>query len=186
VGEIWQKVSSSELARLSRLKNPYDALAVFRRKKQPEITFKEMIVLLDDIQDPGNLGTIIRTAAWFGIRQIVCSPGTADIFNPKTLQAAAGAIAESRIYYENPRIFLQKTDLPVYAADLQGENIFKINLPRNMILVMGNEGHGIGTETEKFIKHRIHIPKAEFSGIESLNVSVSAALIMGKWFEFNA
>jgi TrmH family RNA methyltransferase len=175
-------VEDDEIKKASLLKNPQDVIAVFVQRK---VSFdKEMLchglsLLLDGIQDPGNLGTIIRIADWFGIKNVVCSPDTSDIYNPKTIQATMGGIAHVNIFYEPLAELLQEwTELSVYGTFLEGKNIYCEKLNSSGLIVMGNEGNGISPSLEKYITHRLHIPSfpSETLPTKSLNVAVATAV----------
>ena len=184
-------VSEKELGRISKLKTPNQALAVIRMPNyvaDPEDLHGNLSLLLDDIQDPGNLGTIIRTADWFGVKNIYCSLSTADVFSPKVIQATMGSFTRVRVHYTDLPEWLDKLDegIPVYGAFLQGENLYahKASLPA--LLVIGNESKGISSPVAQRIKHRLRIPGGGApvipgQGAESLNASVAAAIIMA-WF----
>ena len=142
---------------------------------------KDWVLALDDVQDPGNMGTIIRLADWFGIRDIFCSEATVDCFNPKVVQATMGAIARVRVHYVPLPKFLQRMSsegIPVYGTFLEGENIYDAELPATGVLVMGNEGQGISAAVGQQTTHKLYIPSyptdAETS--ESLNVAVATAV----------
>ncbi len=174
-------VTKAELQRISTLKKPYDALAVFPKPAwKPD--YRQSFLYLDHINDPGNLGTVIRTADWFGVRQIVCSPGSADVFNPKTVQATMGALANLKVFYIEPADFFPRINLPVFAAGMQGENTFNIPWPHRAVLVLGNEAHGISPELIPYTNRQITIPHDPAKKSESLNVAIAAAVILGTWF----
>ena len=175
------KLTKAELQRISTLKKPYDALAVFPKPAwKPD--YRQSFLYLDHINDPGNLGTVIRTADWFGVRQIVCSPGSADVFNPKTVQATMGALANLKVFYIEPADFFPRINLPVFAAGMQGENTFNIPWPHRAVLVLGNEAHGISPELIPYTNRQITIPHDPAKKSESLNVAIAAAVILGTWF----
>ncbi len=179
-------VTEEELARLSFLQNPQQVLAVFPilSNNQPEDYTKELkgklTLALDSVQDPGNLGTIIRIADWFGIETIICSHETADVYNPKVVQATMGSIARVKVIYTD----LQKTlkhlseSLPIYGTFLNGDNIYKSNLSNDGVIVMGNEGRGISKEVAKVITNRILIPNYPEGRkcADSLNVAIATAI----------
>ncbi len=177
-----------ELKKVSFLKTPQGILGLFKQKNNiPDVRTPkhELCLAIDDVQDPGNLGTIIRIADWFGIEHIYCSIGTVDVYNPKTVQATMGALARVNVYYvELPQYLasLEKS-VPVYGTFLNGKNIYEHSLSTNGIIVMGNEGKGIGAECEKFIDERILIPNfpAGRSTSESLNVSTATAIVCGEF-----
>jgi len=171
-----------EIDKVSLLKNPQQMLAVFKQPQYqldfPSLSGKLSLVL-DTVQDPGNLGTIIRIADWFGIENIICSPETADVYNPKTVQATMGALARVKVHYTDLSVFLeQNKTLPVYGAFLEGENIYAANLTPEGLIVMGNEGNGISEKIEPFISKRLYIPNypAGQPTSESLNVAVATAI----------
>lgn len=179
-------VTEEELARLSFLQHPQQVLAVFSilSNNQSEDYTKELkgklTLALDSVQDPGNLGTIIRIADWFGIETIICSHETADVYNPKVVQATMGSIARVKVIYTD----LQKTlkhlseSLPIYGTFLNGDNIYKSNLSNDGVIVMGNEGRGISKEVAKVITNRILIPNYPEGRkcADSLNVAIATAI----------
>lgn len=179
-----EAVTSDELKRASLLKAPQDVIALFeipQTEANIESAASENLVLaLDDVQDPGNLGTIIRIADWFGIKDIFCSRGTADVYNPKAVQATMGAIARVRLHYTDLARVISglPAGIPVYGTYLDGETIYDAGLTQNGVIVMGNEGNGISAETGKAVTRRIYIPNwpagAETS--ESLNVAIATAI----------
>ena len=177
------EVNDVELKKASFLKTPQKVLAVFRKVafdyNMGEL--KGMLSLaLDNVQDPGNLGTIIRIADWFGIRHIFCSEGTADVFNPKTVQATMGAIGRVGVHYVDLPEFLKNIhkDIPVYGTFLDGENIYEHALSLYGIIVMGNEGNGISNQVAGAVSRKLFIPSfpAGNKTSESLNVAVATAI----------
>lgn len=182
------EVSEEELKRASFLRTPQGVLAVF---KQPQYDIdittpeQELCLALDNVQDPGNLGTIIRIADWFGIENIYCSTGSADAYNPKTIQATMGAIGRVKIHYINLADMLStiKGKANIYGTFLDGENIYGQHLENKGIIVMGNEGNGISEECGKLINKRLFVPNypTERSTSESLNVSVATAIICSEF-----
>ena len=176
------EVSFDELSRASLLKNPQDVLAVF---DQPiydtsiEVMNQSLCLALDDIQDPGNLGTIIRLADWFGIEHIFCSYGTVDVYNPKVVQATMGALARVKIHYCNlVTLISSMKNIPVYGTFLDGNNIYEETLSNNGLIVMGNEGNGVSEEVSRLINKRLYIPNYPSSRetSESLNVAIATAV----------
>ena len=175
-GEYIRTVSEDELQKAGFLKTPNQALAIFPQKKEQKIEYKgKWTLVLDTIQDPGNLGNIIRTADWFGLEQIIASHDTADQYNPKVVQASMGSLARVQVVYENPENFLSKTTLPVYGAMLSGENIYNIPKSKEGILIIGNEGKGIQENLQRLITTRVTIPKK--GKAESLNAATAFAII---------
>ena len=180
--------TEDELRKISNQKSPQGVLAVFEKSKyqlKNEDIFGKLSLALDDVQDPGNLGTIIRVADWFGITDLFCSEHSADIFNPKTVQATMGALARVRCHTVNLVEFLNETKkyLPVYGTFMDGKDIYNETLTPNGIIVMGNEGNGISELVEKQVSKRLSIPnfpKGQQTS-ESLNVGVATALICAEF-----
>lgn len=183
-----EMVSQQELKKLSFLKTPQNVLGVF---KKPVSNFKfgqhsnQLSLCLDGIQDPGNMGTIIRLADWFGMRTIFCSKDTADVFNPKVVQASMGAIARVEIIYTDLSEFCRKSvkeyNMQVFGTFMDGKNIYSLNLPSSGLIVMGNEGSGIRPEIEQMVSQRITIPSFSEGGMESLNVGIAAAIVCSEF-----
>lgn len=177
------KISDSELERISGFKQANKVLALVEIKEAQGINTTEnnLILLLDDIKDPGNLGTIIRTADWFGITQIICSPNSVDVYNPKVIQASMGAIFRMNILY---RDLIQTVDelkiasYEILGADMTGEDAFTFNYQQKSVLIMGSESHGLSEELKK-ASTCISIPKTGES--ESLNVGMAAGIIMAQY-----
>jgi len=175
-------VSEAELKKISALTTPNDCLAVFKIPEQKQINESGLIVALDDIRDPGNLGTIIRLCDWFGIKELVCSEETVDVFNPKVIQATMGSITRVNINYLNLENFISVTNLPVFGTFMDGENIYKLSLPKEGIIIMGNEANGISAALEKAVKNRISIPRfGDLQQTESLNVATATAIILSEF-----
>ncbi|MEW5676921.1 RNA methyltransferase [Flavobacterium enshiense] len=175
-------VTEAELKKISALKTPNNCLALFEIPKGEEISEAGLIVALDDIRDPGNLGTILRLCDWFGIQNVVCSEETVDIYNPKVVQATMGSITRVNVIYTDLEVFLEKTQLPVYGTFMDGENIYKNNLPDNGVIVMGNEANGISPAIEKLCTQRIAIPRfGDLKQTESLNVATATAIILSEF-----
>lgn len=170
-------ISTNELAQLSTLKTPNKLIAVFKRRNQQTDSTKKGVVL-DGVQDPGNLGTILRIADWFGVSQIICSHETVDVYNSKVIQASMGAIYRINVVYTDLKNFLSNTNQPSYAALLDGTDFQKVSFEENALLIMGNEGKGIHNELLPFINHRITIPKV--GQAESLNVGTATAILTAK------
>ena len=182
-------VSKDELSRISFLKTTPEVVALCKIPTL-EIDWEEitgdLTFVLDEIQDPGNLGTIVRLADWFGIRNIICSEGCADLFNPKVVQSTMGAFARVKVHYVSLTPFLEKAlhlNLPVYGAFLEGENLYKCDLTPNGILVMGNEGNGISDLVAKTVMRKINIPSFPSDEVtsESLNVAIATSVICAEF-----
>jgi|SRR5690606_27776420 len=173
-------ISDAELKKISALTTPNNSLAVFRMTEPQGITEKNNIVALDKIRDPGNLGTIIRLCDWFGIRDLVCSEDTVDLFNPKVLQATMGSIKRVNINYVNLPEFLAQTKLPILGTFMDGDAIYKTELPQDAIIVLGNEANGISPEIERLITQKITIPRFG-NHTESLNVATATAIVLSEF-----
>ena len=176
-------VDGKNMKRMSGLKTPSQSLAVVQIPKytlNPEGLKNQLTIALDEIQDPGNLGTIIRLADWFGITNVICSLDTADCYNPKVVQATMGAITRVKIYYLSLTELLTSLspNTPIYGTFLSGSNIYNSKLSSNGLIVMGNEGKGISKEVEALIQHRLYIPAFTQNerGSESLNVAIATAI----------
>ena len=183
------ELSDAERKQLSSMTTPQAQIAVFKKREMSLPTIdhiaRELTLVLDDIQDPGNLGTIIRTADWFGIRHIVCSPHTADCYGPKVVQATMGALARVDISYTPLPEFIrsvrqQLPSLPVYGTLLEGEDIYAKRLSDAGLIVMGNEGNGISKEVRELLTRPLFIPPypADAHTIESLNVGIATAVTL--------
>jgi len=173
------EVNNVELEKISTLQAPQGILALIAIPENleiaPEALVGEFSLALDGIQDPGNMGTIIRTADWFGFKNIICSTNTVEAFNPKTVQATMGSLARVNICYTSLPEYIQNLEIPVYAAMLNGESLYEIEWERNGLVVLGNEGKGVSDEVANLISRRLTIPRV--GAAESLNVSISAAII---------
>lgn len=178
-----------DIRKASLLKNPQDVIAVFR---QPDWSIEtvdpagQLVLALDGIQDPGNLGTIIRIADWFGLESIVCSPDTADLFNPKVVQATMGALARVKVFYTDLTEWLsqqQEKGVSIYGTLLDGEDIYRKKLTETGILIMGNEGKGISPEIEALVNEKLFIPSypAGRDTSESLNVATATAIVCAEF-----
>lgn len=175
-------LSETQLKKISLLKTPNKAVAIFNMPKPQPIDKEKLILVLDDIRDPGNLGTIIRLCDWFGIKDLVCSQGTVDCYNPKVVQATMGSLARVNITYLNLMDFLSDASTKIFAANMKGENIYKTVLPASGVVVMGNEANGISPDIMKMASHRITIPRyGELQQTESLNVATAAAIILSEF-----
>ena len=178
--------NSQQMARISQFDTPSDVVAVYEK---PEDVIdsgrvaKSLNIVLDNIQDPGNLGTIIRLADWFGIRDIFASRTTVDVYNHKVVQATMGAIARVKVHYGDLEQFFEEyPDLPVYGTFLDGKDIYNSDLGKQGFVIFGNEGQGISAKVAKHVNQRLLIPKANTAGSESLNVGVAAAITISEFF----
>ena len=175
-------VSDADLKKISALSTPNTCLAVFRIPKEEKIKESGLLVVLDAIRDPGNLGTIIRLCDWFGIQQLICSKETVDVYNPKVVQATMGSITRVNVNYVNLYDFLSSTSLPVFGTFMTGLSIYDATLPREGIVVVGNEANGISKELENIIKNRLTIPHfGSLQKAESLNVATATAIVLSEF-----
>ncbi|WP_348813012.1 TrmH family RNA methyltransferase [Flavobacterium maritimum] len=175
-------INESDLKKISALATPNTCLAVFKMPKEKEIVEAGLILALDSIRDPGNLGTILRLCDWFGINQLLCSKETVDIFNPKVVQATMGSITRVNVNYIDLNAFIAQTKLPVFGTFMDGTNIYSTNLPQEGIIIMGNEANGISEDLEKLIKNRLTIPRfGDLQKTESLNVATATAIVLSEF-----
>lgn len=182
------EVDETELHKISQQKTQQGVIAIFEKPHHTwtiESINKRLCLALDNVQDPGNLGTIIRLADWFGISDIFCSEYSADAFSPKTVQASMGALARVRVHTVNLSDFLEdmSSEIPIYGTFMDGENIYTKTLTSHGIIVMGNEGNGISPEIEKWVTQRLLIPSFPLGQAtsESLNVGIASALVCGEF-----
>jgi len=175
-------ITETELKKISFLSTPNKALAIFKIPKAKVLNEQGLIVALDTVQDPGNLGTIIRLCDWFGVSNLLCSIGTVDCYNPKVVQATMGSIARVNITYLDLETFLAKAETPVFGAYMDGDNVYKTKLPQDGILVMGNEANGISKTIEKHVTNRVSIPRfGALQETESLNVATATAILLSEF-----
>lgn len=172
------EISITDLAKVSSLKTPQEVIALVNIPVWPALDNAKLgqkfTLVLDGIQDPGNMGTIIRTADWFGIETIICSDDTVDAYNPKVVQASMGSLSRINVYYVNLTNFLLNAGLPVFGAVLDGENIYDTDFGKEGLVVMGNEGNGLRPEIEDLVNKSVTIPRT--GGAESLNVAIAVAV----------
>jgi TrmH family RNA methyltransferase len=171
------EINESELSRISQLKTPNQVVGLFKqfKKTSPEITGR-ISLALDTVQDPGNLGTIIRTADWFGISQVICSPDSADVYNPKVVQATMGSISRVKVFYTELEEWLKQQTIKVYGALLDGTNVTEMRRLKEGLIIIGNESKGIDKNLLPHINERITIPKT--GQAESLNAAVATGIIL--------
>ncbi|MEN8187479.1 MAG: RNA methyltransferase [Bacteroidota bacterium] len=177
-----EPVSPSELKKISLLKSPNQVVGVFEIPKVDTLKNNGLTLVLDEINDPGNLGTIIRLCDWFDVSQLVCSLNTVDCFNPKVVQATMGSLSRISIVYTDIEEFLINEIRPVYGAFLEGENIYKKIQPTDAVLVIGNEANGISASVEKIISNKITIPQfGKTQNTESLNAAMATAILLSEF-----
>lgn len=176
--ELFFKTDENELERISFHSTPNQVLAIFTKPVfKPMIKPEGITILLETIQDPGNLGTIIRTADWFGIKQIVCSMDTVDVFNPKVVQSAMGSLIRVEMIYTDLEEYIQSNrEIPLYASSLEGEDLYQKLPLSNALLLMGNESRGISLRLDALAAKKIRIPR--LGGAESLNVAVATGILL--------
>lgn len=176
------QISESDLKKISTLVTPNNSLAVFKIPKENNFLEKGLTVVLDDVRDPGNLGTIIRLCDWFGIEKIVCSTDSVDVYNPKVVQATMGSLSRVEVYYMNIQELLSETKLAVYGAFMDGKNIYHKKLKSEGYIVMGNESKGISAEVVKLVTDKITIPRfGRLQQTESLNVATATAIVLSEF-----
>ena len=174
-------IAERELKKISQLVTPNTALAVCEIPQEKNIQKNGFIIALDDIRDPGNLGTIIRMADWFGIQQIVCSKETVDSYNPKVIQSTMGSFIRVQINYTDLEEFFETYSHPILGTFMDGENLYKTKLPEKAVLLMGNEANGISEKLESFVTQRLSIPRmGKLQQTESLNVAMATSIILGE------
>jgi len=172
------EISLNILEKISTLKTPQDVVALVKIPAWPTLNYttlqKKFSLVLDGIQDPGNMGTIIRTADWFGIDHIICSEDSVEVYNPKVVQATMGSLSRINVHYADLSEIIPKINLPVFGALLDGENIYNTNFGSEGLLMMGNEGNGLRPEVKALINTAITIPRT--GNAESLNVAIATAI----------
>ncbi len=181
-----ERISPKEMERISHLKTPTECLALVGI---PDYGFDaaelkgRLTLALDEVQNPGNMGTIIRLADWFGIENVICSSGTADCFNPKVVQATMGAITRVRVHYGDLAEMIRAAEIPVCGTFLEGENIYDAKLPLESIIVLGSEGRGISDDIAGLVTRKLFIPPYPIGrqGSESLNVAIAAAIVCSEF-----
>lgn len=175
-------VSDAILKKISTLKTPNNVVAIFKIPKVQKLKNDGLILVLDGINDPGNLGTIIRLCDWFGVDQLICSENTVDCYNTKVVQATMGSLTRVSIVYTAIENYLQNTQLPIFATLMDGENVYKSNLPKSGVLVMGNEANGISEQILKLTNNTISIPRfGNLQQTESLNVATATAILLSEF-----
>ena len=176
------EVSEQELKKISSLKTPNKVIALFKIPVQKNTSSSGLIVALDAINDPGNLGTIIRLCDWFGIDQLLCSKETVDCYNTKVVQSSMGSLTRVAISYVVFKEYLTSVSIPVFIADMDGDNIYEMKPPTSAVLVMGNEANGISNSIKQIVSTKITIPRYGNSQLtESLNVATATAILLSEF-----
>ena len=179
--KLYAKISKTNLLQISNLKTPNKVVGIFRIPKPNKIDFTSQIVALDNISDPGNLGTIIRLCDWFGINDLICNTETVDCYNPKVIQASMGSISRVNISYLDFKELFSDKNLNAVAADLDGHPMNEFEFQKNQIVIFGNESLGISDEIKSMVKDRVTIPRYNSNyDIESINVANSVAIILAE------
>ena len=174
-------VSKEVLRKVSSLKNPDEGLAIFHQRQHKGILQEGVILALDNVQDPGNLGTLIRLCDWFGIETLICNSQTVDCYNPKVVQATMGSLTRVAVHYVDLAGFLATCTLPLYAMDLDGENLYTTEFPEDCVLILGNEANGISPEVRALADGIITIPRfGKLQQTESLNVAMAGAIVVSQ------
>ena len=176
------EVSEQELKKISSLKTPNKVIALFKIPVQKNSSSSGLIVALDAINDPGNLGTIIRLCDWFGVDQLLCSKETVDCYNTKVVQSSMGSLTRVAISYVDLKEYLTSVSIPVFIADMDGDNIYEMKPPTSAVLVMGNEANGISNSIKQIVSTKITIPRYGNSQLtESLNVATATAILLSEF-----
>ena len=174
-------VSKEELRKVSSLKNPDEGLAIFHQRQHKGILQEGVILALDNVQDPGHLGTLIRLCDWFGIETLICNSQTVDCYNPKVVQASMGSLTRVAVHYVDLAGFLATCALPLYAMNLDGENLYTTEFPEDCVLILGNEANGISPEVRALADDIITIPRfGKLQQTESLNVAMAGAIVVSQ------
>jgi TrmH family RNA methyltransferase len=176
------RILEKDLQKISNLKTPNKVLGLFKIPDEKLLEKSGFMVALDAVNDPGNLGTIVRLCDWFGVTQLICSKDTVDCYNQKVVQASMGSLTRVSIKYVNLETYLQETELPTFIADMEGTNVYETVLPKEAILIMGNEANGISDKIKSIIKNKISIPRfGETQATESLNVATATAILLSEF-----
>ncbi|MCG9794144.1 TrmH family RNA methyltransferase [Flavobacterium algicola] len=172
----------ADLKKISALATPNSCLAIFKIPEEKPINDSGIVLALDSIRDPGNMGTILRLCDWFGIKQLLCTTETVDIYNPKVVQATMGSIGRVNVNYINLSEYLKKSSKQIFGTFMDSDSIYKTVLPQEGIIVMGNEANGISPEIELLVRNRLTIPRSgELQQTESLNVATATAIILSEF-----
>ena len=179
-------ITPEELQKTSLLRTPQQVIALFpipQHQFNAQVAQSELCLALDGVQDPGNMGTILRIADWFGIHHVVCSEDTVDVYNPKTVQATMGALARVKVHYTDLTALLCQCNAPIYGTLLDGDNIYEQELGRNGFIVMGNEGNGLSQAIREIVTHKLFIPNYPIGAetTESLNVAIATRIVCSEF-----
>ena len=176
------RISEKDLQKISNLKSANKVLGLFKIPEESAVKNKGLIIALDAINDPGNLGTIIRLCDWFGVTELICSKDTVDCYNPKVVQASMGSLTRISIRYLDLETYLKSTKTPTFIADMDGGNVYKSKLPKQAILIMGNEANGVSKAIKNLVNTKISIPRfGNVQETESLNVATATASLLSEF-----
>ena len=176
------QISEQELNKISQLKSPNKALAIYKIPPIHKTKIHGLTLALDDVRDPGNLGTIIRLCDWYGVDHLVCSQSTVDCYNPKVVQASMGSLTRVKISYLDLNEFLKTTEMEIFGTFMDGKNIYRENLPTDAIIILGNEANGISQIIEKLVNNKLSIPRfGKLKSTESLNVATATAIVLSEF-----
>lgn len=177
------RVTNEDMQKMSVLATPSPCLALFHCVNELEVDYNDLVVALDDIRDPGNLGTIIRLCDWFGVKHIICTKETVDIYNPKVIQATMGSITRVNVVYGDLHTTIQNSGVEeVFGTFMNGENIYEQTLPSKGIIILGNEANGISSSIEELVSQRIAIPRfGALQQTESLNVAMASSIVLSEF-----
>lgn len=176
------QVTEEEMKKMTAFSSPSPALAVFKMPAEKAFPESGFFVALDDIRDPGNLGTILRLCDWFGVDGLICSQGTVELYNPKVIQATMGSLTRIPVRSVDLPAYLKASKLPILGTDMQGENVYTTDFPRTGILVMGNEANGMSAEVEATLTRTLTIPRfGKTQQTESLNVAMATSILLSEW-----
>jgi RNA methyltransferase, TrmH family len=181
--QLLVNVPAATIKKISSFKNPQPIIGIFhipQRLFQPSDLDKGLHILLDDIQDPGNLGAIIRVANWFGVKSIICSPNSVDAYNPKVVQASMGAFSKVHVHYMPIDEIIGHSKAEVYGTFLEGKSIYECELQQDAFIVFGNEGKGISSHIEPLVSQKLHIPSFG-KGTDSLNLAVATGIVCAEF-----
>lgn len=176
------RISEKDLQKISNLKSANKVLGLFKIPEESAVKNKGLIIALDAVNDPGNLGTIIRLCDWFGVTELICSKDTVDCYNPKVVQASMGSLTRISIRYLDLETYLKSTKTPTFIADMDGGNVYKSKLPKEAILIMGNEANGVSKAIKNLVNTKISIPRfGNVQETESLNVATATAILLSEF-----
>lgn len=179
-GSFIEVVSEGDLKKMSGLSTPNKVLGVFHIPNPKPLDFSDWVLALDDVRDPGNLGTIIRLCDWFGVKNLMCSSNTVDCYNPKVLQATMGSISRVNIVYGDLQRVLSNSEVPIYGAFMDGAKVYNEKFPQGGVLVMGNEANGVSEAIGALVGKKISIPQFGPKTTESLNVATATAILLNE------